>query len=146
MTTLIVNEETFPVLIQKPPAPASRGMGEEASPSCGAGTEVRLSHLNSGSKLFPVLSTPIKTHDYANTYTLPQFASYSNMSGHGMSAGSLLPTEASGKACFHLTDTAPGLDPAQSQLSTSQWQIILSCFQGVHAVVSVPQCICSQDQ
>lgn len=110
------------------------------------GTEVRLSHLNSGSKLFPVLSTPIKTHDYANTYTLPQFAFYSNTSGHGMSAGSLLPTEASGKACFHLTDTAPGLDLEQSQLSTSQWQIIISCFKGVHAVVSVTECVCSQDQ
>lgn len=110
------------------------------------GTEVRLSHVNSGSKLFPVLSTPIKTHDYANTYTLPQFAFYSNMSGHGMSAGSLLPTEASGKACSHLTDTAPGLDLAQFQLSTSWWQIILCCFRGVHALVSVPERVCSQDQ
>lgn len=108
--------------------------------------EVRLSHLNSGSKLFPVLSTPIKTHDYANTYTLPQFAFYSNMSGHGMSAASLVPMEASRKACFHLTDTAPSLDLAQSQLSTSQWQIILPCFKGVQAVVSVTECVWYLDQ
>lgn len=105
------------------------------------GTEVRSSHLTSSSKLFAVLSTPIMRCTIMQTYMLPQFPFYSNMSGHFMSAHSQLPMEATGKARSYLTDTAPGLDLAQSQLSTSRWQIILFCFKGVRAMVRTTEYI-----
>lgn len=56
-----------------------------------------------------------------------------------MSAHSQPPTEASGKAHSYLTDTAPALGLAQSQLSTSWWQIIIFCFKGVSAMVSTTE-------
>lgn len=100
---VLVNKELFPYWAQNPksalPPTTSRGVGEKMRVHhVVQSAEGWLRHLNSSSKLFPVLSTPIKTHCHANTYMLPQFAFYSNMSGHFMSAHSQPPTEASGKA------------------------------------------------
>lgn len=79
MTILVVNKGNFShVELKNQKAPSScpylKGSGgKRRVHKVVQGTEVRLSHLTSSSKLFAVLSNPIKTHYYANIHapTIP---------------------------------------------------------------------------